>query len=217
MRLLAFDCCLGGFSACLHDGALIVAHRLEPARRGQAEVIVPMLQRLLDEARWRWRDVDLLAATVGPGSFTGVRICVAVARALALATRRSVVPVGTLEARAFALRPGEPFGVVMDGRRGDLFVQQFDADATPQGPAVRRPAALLEALRGEGLLFGPEGGDAVLDARDVAAAALARLGRGGEAVTGTTLEPLYLRPPDARLSAGRSLVGRTHAAAQTRS
>ena len=151
----------------------------------------------------------MLAVTVGPGSFTGVRSGVAAARGLALAADRPVLPVGTLEAMVKASSgKGACWSVLRGGRRG-LFVQPFDEAGNPSDVPRAIEEAECEAVLPEGARIVGDGGEEVLaDAPVVASTALAKLARGEGPVKGSDVEPLYLRPPDARVSAGRSLLRR---------
>ena len=99
-RLLALDCAAGACSVAVLDatGVLAAAHRVMD--RGQAEALMPMIADVLAEAGIAARDLCAVAATGGPGSFTGVRIGLAAARGIALAAGLPTVPVTTLEAVA---------------------------------------------------------------------------------------------------------------------
>ena len=229
MRLLALDTLGPALSAALvasgRETACRVALPLEGGGQA-AERLLPLLDEILAEAGWGWRDLDLLAVTVGPGGFTAVRTGVATARALALALDRPAVGVGTLEAvaeAAVAAAGSGPLLALKDLRRGDVAAQAFGDDLVPEGVArLLDRAAALEAAAGAGRLAGdgaatiacdlpaPPSGpvvvEAAFDARYVAAAALRRVARGEEPVAGTSLRPFYLRAPDARADAGRPLV-----------
>jgi len=89
---------------------------------------------------------------VGPGSFTGLRVGVSTARALALATGAELVAVSSLEALAWPHRP-EPVTAVIDARRGEAFVASYDNGARARGPEAISASALPE-LDGQGLAVG---------------------------------------------------------------
>ncbi|EDP62195.1 Peptidase M22, glycoprotease [alpha proteobacterium BAL199] len=213
-RLLALDCAAGACSVAVLDatGVLAAAHRAMD--RGQAEALMPMIADVLAEAGIAARDLGAVAATVGPGSFTGVRIGLAAARGIALAAGLPTVPVTTLEAVAETAEPGpEPLLVVLDAKRNDFYGQWFAPNGAALGAARAVAAELLWAARPAGSTGVRIAGDAAAavsdaaapgdgsircvgsvgpDARAVAAVAYRRF------LAGTTgqLTPLYLRAPD---------------------
>lgn len=193
--LLAFDTAGTACSAAVwRDGALL-ARRFEAMSRGQSERLVPMIQAVMAEAGIAYPSLDAIAVTRGPGGFTGVRIGLATARALALACARPAIGVSNFEAVAAAVPrnaqgdaqedaqgragAGRSLAVVIDAKRRDLYVQTFDpapgaALGTDWAPATAARAIAPADLDG----FLPPGplllvGDAV----DAALAALAAAGR----------------------------------------
>jgi tRNA threonylcarbamoyladenosine biosynthesis protein TsaB len=170
---------------------------------------------LLAEAGWTRSDLDGYAASVGPGSFTGIRVGLGFLRGLAIATSRPCFGVTTLEAVAHAHGPAEADRVVvLDAGRGQIYVGRFDAAGDPpverlEPRACPRDELPLDLVRGAAVVI-PGPGTSLPDAlpsgprrasapSSVAAAvgrlALARA-RAGAPDTG--LAPLYLRPPDVR-------------------
>src|SRR3954469_13051000 len=130
MTVLAFDCAISGLAvAVVRDGAALAQRREEG--RGQAATLLPAIARVLQEANVDRRALSLLAVTVGPGSFTGVRVGLAAARGLALASGLPLFGVTAFEAISAAVAPAERIGrtllVAIDSRRGDLFLQGFAA------------------------------------------------------------------------------------------
>ncbi len=181
--------------------------------RGHAEALMPMLEDALAEAGIGYGDMDRFVVTVGPGTFTGVRVGVAAVRGFALATGRPAIGITTLEALAATafLRERVPLLVAMDARRDEVYAQTFDERGAPTSePMVVGVEALLarvpadvtavfgsaaemvaKAAEGTGRILRPLGTDAAPDPL-----ALARLG-AARAPEGP-VRPLYLRPPDAR-------------------
>lgn len=219
MWVLALDSATTACSVALWSDGEVRAHRFTVMARGQAEALMPMVKSAMDEAGVSFRDLDLLAVTVGPGAFTGLRIGLSAARGMALATGLPLVGVTTLEAVAHAVSPAERAGrtllVVLDTKRTDVYAQLFSADLAPLGPAtallpddlpdVVPPGPLVVA--GDGVAMVSEvlaaAGSKVLhasasglpDAAHVARIAAARAPDG----TSPPPAPLYLRPPDAQL------------------
>ena len=218
--ILAFDSSGACCSAALWAGGRIAARRLEPMSRGQAERLMPMILAAMAEAGCGFGDLTRIAVTVGPGSFTGIRVALAAARGLALAGGLPVAGVTTFDAVLESLPPaataGRMVGIVMDSKRGDLFTQFYDRDRRPvSGPAILAPESVLAAARGAaadcrrgwhcadcephlpagaGIILAPV---AHIDAAHVAALAARR--NPSELLPPV---PLYLRPADVTV-AGR--------------
>ncbi len=224
MALLAFDCSLRRFSAVLLDrrGAELGASR-RGAGEWRGEEIVALLDELCRRHDRDWNALEALAATVGPGSFTGVRTAVAVVRALALATGLPVHPVGTLEVLASSVREragDRPLTAILPGKRGHLYFQPFAADAVPlAAPASVAAAELLPRIPAAAVVVTPEPEplaallgtrheilEGAPDARAVALLARRRRAAGERGLAGHRIEPLYLRAADADPRAGRPLV-----------
>ncbi len=223
MKILALDSATSACSAALWRDGRVRARRLAMMERGQSEALMPMILDVLAEAGCGFSQLDLLAVTVGPGAFTGLRIGLAAARGMALASGIGCLGVTTLEAVAHGVpageRAGDPLLVALDSKRADLYVQVFAPDLEPLGP----PQALLP-----GDLGGRVPAGRILVAGDAAGPAAGALAEAGVTVTlsaapgiadaatvaalaarrwrpGTPVEPpapLYLRRPDARPATG---------------
>ena len=131
MRTLAIECATEACSAALFDGSALVDGRCEVLGRGHAERLVPMIAELPDKGR-----ADRILVSLGPGSFTGVRIGIAAARALGLAWGAEVLGYPTLElvrVRAWQPQP-RAVTVCMNGGHGEYFVQNFAVDAAAEEP-----------------------------------------------------------------------------------
>lgn len=200
----------------LADGTVVEA-RDEPeegSRGAHASRLLVLLERALAEAGTTWEDVDRIAIGVGPGGFTGLRIGIATARALAQARGLPLVPVSSLAALAQGAGGG-PVAAVIDARRGEVFAAAWDGDRELLAPAALAPAALgerllaldlavqavgdgavrfREELEGAGVAV-PVDGSAV---HRIAAAPLCRLGVAGEPAERDRLLPDYRREPDAK-------------------
>jgi tRNA threonylcarbamoyladenosine biosynthesis protein TsaB len=214
-RILAIDTALDAVSACVDDDVSdqFVSETLV-MQRGQAEALMPLLDRVVSQAGG-FGSLERVAVTVGPGSFTGLRIGIAAARAIGLACRVPVVGVSTLAALAAPLiLAGEPGLVVpaIDAKHGSLYFAVFGPDGRALVPP--RVAPVREAVRLLGT--GPirmAGSGAPMLAIEAAAARLsaevvgetgapdiayvARLGMLADP-RGAPPRPLYLKPPDAK-------------------
>ncbi len=214
MRILAFDTALGACSAAISVDGTIVARRHEYRTRGHVEALLPMVEAVRLEAGLDYGDIDVLAVTVGPGTFTGVRIGLSAARGLALALGKPLIGVTTLEAVAAAATNSqmEPVLCVLDARRGEVYAQAFTADLEPiTEPRVLPPAEIGNlAAETAGVLVGSGAelvhpflpGHHVDPTTDPDAALVARratLKLSEEPRPTLVPSPLYLRRPDAKL------------------
>ncbi|HEY5106814.1 MAG TPA: tRNA (adenosine(37)-N6)-threonylcarbamoyltransferase complex dimerization subunit type 1 TsaB [Caulobacteraceae bacterium] len=208
MIVLAMDTCLGACSAAIVDDGRTIATRMETMARGHQERLGPLVRGLFAEARLGFEAIDLIAVTVGPGSFTGLRVGLAFAKGLALALGRPCTAVGSLEALAASAGGDGPCAAVIDAGRGAVFFQAFDAGlarteptSSPRDSAARVIAALApaDAWRltgpGAGLLADllPGSSSAALEAPLPHVIAHLAAGRPLREP-----RPLYLRAPDAK-------------------
>ncbi|MGD9766768.1 MAG: tRNA (adenosine(37)-N6)-threonylcarbamoyltransferase complex dimerization subunit type 1 TsaB, partial [Pseudolabrys sp.] len=93
MRILAIDTALESCSAAVLDTARTTALAVEqePMLRGHAEALMPLIARVMDRAQLEFKEIDRIAVTVGPGSFTGLRVGIAAARGIALASGKPAI------------------------------------------------------------------------------------------------------------------------------
>lgn len=223
--MLAFDTAGSACSAAVLRAGAVQAHRFAAMARGQAEALMPMIAAVLDEAQTPIEALDLLAVTVGPGAFTGLRIGLAAARGLALAADRPLLGVTSFAAVAAQTPPeaaaGRTLVVALDSKRREFYLQAFGGGgalgdgalvAPEEVPAWLPPGPLL--LAGDAaptlarLVAGraPDlaGGAGLADAADVARLAAATWRPG---LRPPPPRPLYLRAPDTtmprRPAAGR--------------
>jgi tRNA threonylcarbamoyladenosine biosynthesis protein TsaB len=126
VKVLALDGALGGFSAALDDGTAVIAER--SAAADGLESGLARIEALLDRAGLRLRDLDRIAVGTGPGSFTGLRIAVSYAKALAYGSRRDLVGISSYD----ALEPDDPplpVIAIVHGRAGVICARLRDARA----------------------------------------------------------------------------------------
>jgi len=201
MRTLVIDCATEACSAALFaEGGALLDARYALIGRGHAERLVPMIAELPGKGR-----AERIAVSLGPGSFTGVRIGLAAARALGLAWRAEVLSYPTLALVAAMARSDHPGAVTvcMSGGHGEWFLQDFGPDGLPETPLAsvatgraadmaRHPlvagsqAEALVALRGTGTAL-----PMLPDARHFPLLPPSLLD--------SDLTPIYGRGPDARL------------------
>lgn len=221
MTILAFDTCFGACSVALWSTACqrVVAERFEAMTKGHSERIVPMIGEVLGEARVAAETVSALAVTIGPGSFTGVRTGVAVARALALAHRMPVHVATSLHVMAAGARahaPEGPIAIAVATRDGLVYFEAFDGAQLDRtiAPCVLPPAAANELMGDEPHVIAGTGAPLLAAATRVPhrlaegpveprASVLARM--AGRLPVAEPPKPLYLREADAKPQAGSSL------------
>ena len=150
MRVLAIDTALAACAAAVLDTAYggILASESLPMIRGHAEALIPLVARVMQQSDMTFRDLDRIAVTTGPGSFTGLRVGLAAARGFGVATGLPVVGVSTLSVYAAPhLAADSQIGVVaaIDARHQHVYLQVFG----PAGQTVIAPrlAPLREAIR----------------------------------------------------------------------
>ncbi len=116
---------LTGSVAAAADGKLLAELQLDSQQRS-AKSLAPAIRSLLDQVGWQPRQIHLLAVTVGPGSFTGLRVGVVTAKMFAYAAGAEVLGISTLEAIAAAAPDRIPaVSVAVDAQRGDVVAQRF--------------------------------------------------------------------------------------------
>jgi tRNA threonylcarbamoyladenosine biosynthesis protein TsaB len=175
--------------------------------RGHQERLAPMTAEVMAGAGIGFSELDKIAVTVGPGSFTGLRVGLAFAKGLRLATGAPLVGIGTLAALAASAGLGDRCAGVIDARRGMVYLQAF-TDGRPLGKAEALPASdvadrLSAVAAGVWRVAGP-GANRLAATRDIApvelvAPALQVLGDlAASAQPASDIRPIYLREPDAR-------------------
>lgn len=216
MRVLAIDTALEACSAAVLDTDRgIIASELIEMVRGHAEAVMPLLARVMDEADIAFAQLDRIAVTTGPGSFTGLRVGIAAARGLALASAKPAVGLSTLAGFAaphIAEHDVTPVVAVIDARYEHVYMQVFGPGGRTLVPPRIAPIreAVRAAISGPARLVGSaaaliaaewpilEPRPTVVDQRmapDIGW--IARLGAAAAEGYGPP-KPLYLRAPDAQ-------------------
>lgn len=214
MRVLALDTALERVAACVleHEAEEPLAQESLELQRGHAEALIPLVDRVVAQVEGGLGSIDRVAVTVGPGSFTGIRIGIAAAKAIALARDVPVVGVSTLSAFAAPLIIAGVDGVVaaaMPARGGQVFLAAFAQGGRPLFEPRITDAHSARRSLGEGPLhlIGPAAPRLAEESalRDPAVstclatplpdmAFVARLGLVANARTAPP-EPLYIAPP----------------------
>ncbi|MBB4275222.1 tRNA (adenosine(37)-N6)-threonylcarbamoyltransferase complex dimerization subunit type 1 TsaB [Rhizobium mongolense] len=213
MIVLALDTAGVDCAAALYDSGrdTVLGEASDLIGKGHAEHLMGIVDRVLNQADMKLAMVERIAVTIGPGSFTGIRVGVAAARGFGLALNIPTVGITTLETMAAAQRektPGRPVLAAMDAKRGEIYLQSFSAD----GPALDEPRAVtIEAAKTIATAFAGEitGSATPLLKPDATGehantfpiSIVARLGAAADPGSGKP-KPLYLRGPDAKPQAG---------------
>src|SRR6478672_2357373 len=217
MRVLAIDTALGACAAAVLDSAAgaILATESVGMLRGHAEAIMPMIARVMDAGRCEFADLDRVAVTVGPGSFTGLRVGIAAARGIALAAGKPAIGLSTLAAFATPLIAEDDTTHVVaaiDARHDNVYLQVFGIGGrtlvAPRVATIRD--AVRAAMTGPARIIGsaarqvaaawPKGAEPPLQVEHRSAPDIdwvARLGAAAAEGYGPP-KPLYLRAPDAQ-------------------
>ncbi len=195
MRLLALDTTSQhGSVALLEDGQVVAAREIHE-QDGYSAVIFGVITELLAHVGWALHDLDCLAGATGPGSFTGVRVCLTAVKGLAEAINKPALGVSNLQALA-SLGNDAVRAPWLDARRGEVYGGLYDARGRALGPEVVTPReerqagldAEVEVIAGEGIAL---------------ASAIGRIAyrrwRAGERPDPAALEANYVRRSDAEL------------------
>jgi tRNA threonylcarbamoyladenosine biosynthesis protein TsaB len=196
------------------DHGIVAAESLV-MERGHAEALMPLIARIMDQARTAFRELDRVVVTTGPGSFTGLRVGIAAARGIALAAAKPAVGLSTLSALAAPLMDADatvPVIAAIDARHDHVYLQVFGPGGrtlTPPRLASLREAVEAAAAAPSSIVGSAAQAIAAVMARDgIAAAAVEQRGapdiawvaRMGAVVPEgqSPPKPLYLRAPDAQ-------------------
>ncbi|MGE5508809.1 MAG: tRNA (adenosine(37)-N6)-threonylcarbamoyltransferase complex dimerization subunit type 1 TsaB [Chitinophagales bacterium] len=227
MLMLALDSSTRVGSVALVAGGVLAAEYTLSVQRTHAERLLPAIAQVLKDAGRTPADLDAVAVTRGPGSFTGIRIALATAKGLAYALQRPLVGVSTLSALAYGVAGLGDFACpLIDARRGEAYAALYRTLSTGKaervtdylalpvrdlldrlnglegrivftGDGAALHAELIRNVLGERAVF-PAEAVAALRGAWVAALGAARLARG-ERDAPAALIPLYVRPAEAEV------------------
>ena len=227
MNVLAFDTCFGALSVAVRwrdgNGDWQLHEAYETRTTGHAERLFPMIAEVLTSSGLGLPAVERIAVTLGPGTFTGVRVGIAAARGFAVAMSKPVAGITSLAAmahRANALigqsRACRPLAVAMDARRGMIYLQVFRDDipgaeaprlATPEDAARiigDQPAVIVGSGAAAVAAFAGPSAEARLPDLQPHARSLAEL--AADLTPMSPVSPVYLREPDVKPQADKALL-----------
>lgn len=219
MKLLALDTAANLCSVAVSDAesGTMLAQISEDIGKGHAERLMAIIEQVVAEAGIAINEIGKVVTSIGPGSFTGVRVGVATARGLALALRCPAIGISTLEALAYDARkahPGRPVLSVIDARRDEFYTQFFAEDGAPTSePMIVPLSGIIEQLvdHGQNLVLSGSAASLVNAALDcpldiasaMATGTIAAFSQLGMLSQDTVLpSPLYLRGLDVKPQQG---------------
>jgi len=145
--LLALDTATPSTSVALIRHGQVLAERAHRDPRRHAEILVGFIDEVMTDSGFALGDLDGIAVGVGPGAFTGLRVGLMTARALGMTLAVPVHGVMTLDALAFEAQLPEPFAVVTDARRREVFWARYNADGSRSaGPSVDAPGTVVDEV-----------------------------------------------------------------------
>ncbi len=215
MRILAMETSGKYGGVALSEGERVIEEvRLSEGLRHGRDLILAA-RDACTRAGWTPRGIEAVAVSIGPGSFTGVRIAVVVAKVMARDAGAGIVAVPTLRVLAENAPPAARVAPILDAKRGGLYAGTFAREGRDwtreSGPLLIEPAALAARLAPETVVLGrglakaraaleafPIAPEATWDPRAAVVARLgARMAAAGEFANPLTLEPIYIRRPEA--------------------
>lgn len=229
MNILSLDTCFDACSAAAGRGLRTltpaISFAFESMQKGHAEQLLPMVQAVMSEVHLEFAALDRIAVTYGPGTFTGTRICVSAARALALATGAEIVAISSLRLMAMSsfipAAATRHVAIATDARRGEVYFEVFDRHSLQSvvGPQCAVVGDAVPMLGRSPIVIAGSGAEALAEAArrsGIEATAILpgllpdafdMLFMAAELPTSATVRPLYLRPPDAKPPAPSPFVG----------
>lgn len=218
MRLLAIDTAASLCQACalVTNGPALAHPVVLDIGKGHVEHLVDTIEQALRLADCTYADLDRVVTSIGPGSFTGVRVGVAAARGFALALAIPAIGISTLDALAFEARaahPGRPVLVAIDARRGEAYWAAYDDTGNRiAGPGIAAVAQLAAGIAADYPVLAGDAAPFIAEALDTEGPQIGPVSATANIVTyaemGTGLDPsekprpLYLRAPDAKSQLG---------------
>ena len=203
MLILAIDSAGNGCSAAVWQDGRVLAHKTEPMERGQDSRLMPLIQETMKDARISYAQLDRIAVTRGPGSFTGLRIGLAAARGIGLAAGKPVVGIDRFSiCREKIKTTGKNLFIAINAKRPELFCKFYPASGTDDAPTMMTMEEISAFLAATPNTIGT--GDASLSAfanyqatEESDTATLAALASVADKSSPETLpRPLYIRAPD---------------------
>ncbi|MGE0755038.1 MAG: tRNA (adenosine(37)-N6)-threonylcarbamoyltransferase complex dimerization subunit type 1 TsaB [Alphaproteobacteria bacterium] len=196
---MAIECACGPTSVALWQNGHILDMLNDGQPNAQSAILMPMVEKLLKNTAIRYDELSAVACSVGPGSFTGIRVGLAAAGGICFAAKKPGLGISTLETTAYTAKDNGPYvHAILRAGKGEWYHQPFDMQNEPVAMAdiaVGLPESVIASARRDTVWAG----NVTHDDIDVIAAApradtLAML--AAEKSHHLRLTPLYIRPPD---------------------
>lgn len=208
MIVLSLDCASSGCGVCVWQDGRLLAQQHENMERGQDARLMPLVQEVMAQAGLSYPELDRVAVTRGPGSFTGLRIGLAAARGIGLAANKPVIGIDRFAVhRAQQAEKGRGLLVVLESRREELYLRFYPVQEEPHEPRMLCPPEIASFVKEQNNVliagdahdvlaahFVPELFVAPTEPECVTAARLATQIQVGDPAY--LPRPLYLRAPD---------------------
>lgn len=211
MKILAFDTSMSACSVALVSDNKLIGKLERMNIHGHSEILIPLIEKLLSNAKTHYSDLNLIAVTIGPGSFTGIRVGLSVAKAINTSLGIKTTGIMTTELLAHEaltkrISSNLPIASIIDARRAEVYIQIFDNKAKPLSKATcllpQNATKLLGkekwCLIGDGtqkVLQYVEKTHNIIDTETPDVAILAQIALD-KTLTKQQLEPAYIRAPD---------------------
>jgi tRNA threonylcarbamoyladenosine biosynthesis protein TsaB len=195
MIILALDTCCSRCSVAIFKDGNCIQFIIEETPHKQAELAISMVEKALAESNLEYRDIDYLTCTVGPGSFTGIRIGLAAMQGINQIIKKPTVAISTLEAMCYLASDKEIVSTLAAGR-GQFYCQRFE-NLSPTSEIELLTEEEAKIFIGSSKSIGALGSGEIPDAKLLGMAALKHI--KSQNFSSTPLAPLYVREPDAKL------------------
>ena len=190
MYILSFDTSIGTCSVALFKEGLMTQYRIEEERHQQAERLLPFIESILAEEHISYKDIDYIALTIGPGSFTGIRIGLATATALSMAISKPIIPVTCFE--AMVVNEIGQVCAVLDAGRNALYTQKFTNGLATTKPTLIDIDTLLKFADGAKTIGNKSVDEVILPNANLAGlSAIREIAKNN--INNNKVSPLYIR------------------------
>jgi tRNA threonylcarbamoyladenosine biosynthesis protein TsaB len=147
MLILSLDSASAGCGACVWRDGKVIAEAIEPMERGQDQRLVPLINSVMENAGIEFAALDRIAVTRGPGSFTGLRIGLAAARGIGLASGKPVIGIDRFAIYREQIRtPGRNLLTVIESKRAELFCRFYPATGAAHEPQMLTQEEILALI-----------------------------------------------------------------------